>query len=523
MRLEPLATGESRYVDFNDKFIRRDLARVQEVILRSVANHRRVLIISGNGVGKSYIVALLKLAFAYTNEDSVVLGTSSTYSQYVDTMWRPLIEMQKDLKKIGLPGRLIGGKAPQLELDDDWYIKVVSPRKPDELEGRHASDVLVVIEEADKPYITDEHFSSAASSVTDSGDRMVAIANPPKDESNVVYEKMQSDRWHVIQFSSFDSHNVLYDMGEEDTYIPGLVDLPLLAEDWENWHGEQWPGAEKAWNRREYPGITELVDMYERGEMERESIVELLRPGFNHVKHAHEERKDLAEDWYRRRAGVIPPDTAQTFRPFTLEHVSDAVDAKMSRPTSKPLAAGYDVARQGGDWNVLACRYDDTIHVYDRWRGVDHNVNYRMVTAALRQWGEPPIAVDASGEGSATADRIAQRHNVRRFKFGEKATQSQSYKLKWDEALWYLGKFMKNGGTIGGHKDIEKELSAAAREITYSEKYYSSRKDQVIEMTPKEAVKERLGHSPDILDAILMCNHIGSAKAGERSGERLTW
>ena len=526
MTLEPLKRDEDRYIDFNDKFMHQELSAVQRKILRTVANNRRTMVISGNGVGKSYIIAFLKLAFVYSNVDSTGLGTSGSYSQYIDTMWRPLEEMHKHLKKLGLPGETKGGNAPRLEIDDDWFIKVVSPKHPDEIEGRHANYVLVVIEEADKPYITDQHFESAGSSVTDSGDRMVAIANPPRDESNVVYDKMHSDRWATVQFSSFDSHNVQYDIGNEENRIDGLVDLPTLADDWESWHTDRWPEAAKTWTDMygsEYPGVAELLNSVERGHMSHEEVVEILLPGYDEARYAHEERTDLSESWYRRRAGVIPPDTAQVFRPFTLEDVRAAFDPNMSQPDGIPIGVGYDVARQGGDWNVLSCRYDDKIWVHDRWQGVDHNANYRMLTSNLRHWRDPPFGIDAQGEGSGTADRIAERHPTRRYKSGEKAAEAQRFKFKWDESLWYLGQFMKNGGTIGGHDNIEEELAAAAREIQIIEKHYGSRNATVMEMTPKDKIKARLGRSPDILDSVLIANWIAAGQSGERGTERLTW
>ena len=83
-------------------------------------------------------------------------------------MWRPLKDMFGDAqKKYGLPGQTKGGNRPMLELDDEWYAKIISPRDPGELEGRHNADVLVVIDEADKKPVTEEHFDSAGSSITD--------------------------------------------------------------------------------------------------------------------------------------------------------------------------------------------------------------------------------------------------------------------------------------------------------------------------------------------------------------------
>jgi len=259
--------GPDRYINFAEEVLGVRLAEQQKQILRAVVEHDRIIVMCGNGVGKSYIVAVLKLAFLETNLDSTVLGTSGSYSQYVDAVWRPMKKLHKQAKQcVGLPGETYDAQQPTLEVDDDCFAKVVSPRDPGDLEGRHAANVLVVIEEADKQYITKEHFDSAGSSVTDENDRMIAICNPPEDETDVVYDKLNSDRWHTIQFNSLDSHNVRVEAGEiDDEKIPGLVELSTIKADWEEWNGEEFPGLEEA-------------------------------------RTAHERRDDLDTRWYRRRA-----------------------------------------------------------------------------------------------------------------------------------------------------------------------------------------------------------------------------
>jgi hypothetical protein len=206
--------GRDRYVHFAEDVLNHRLAATQKRILRALTEHERILVMSGNGVGKSYTAAVAMLAYLATNVDATVLGTSGSYSQFVDAAWRPLKSLHGDAKeRVGLPGKPLDGGQPELRIDDEWFAKIVSPRDPGDLEGRHAEHMLVVIEEADKQYITPEHFDSAGSSITDGNDRMLAVCNPPEDESNVVHAKRESDRWHTIQFSSFDSHNVAVDAG----------------------------------------------------------------------------------------------------------------------------------------------------------------------------------------------------------------------------------------------------------------------------------------------------------------------
>jgi hypothetical protein len=515
MRPAQYKGGDDRYVDFGRDFIGLRFADTQRRILRACARHQRVMIVSGNGVGKSYAVAALILAFLYTNPDSTVMGTSGTYSQFIDTMWRPMKNMWKELQDKGLPGRKLEG-SPEIRVEDDWYAKVVSPRDPGNVEGRHADDILVVIEEADKKNIDDRHFESAGTSITDSSDRMVAIANPPSDESNIVYEKMNSDRWHTIQFSSFESHNVKVDAGLVDAeIIDGLVGLCTLADDWEAWNERSWPRAPEQWDG-DYPGAYAIKNKLEHGDIDREQAVSTFRPGFKVVR---QDDHDLDERWFRRRMGEIPPDTAAVYRPFTVADVDAAVEATTDVEPYRGI--GWDVARKGGDWNVI-CAYDGhTIEVVERWKGADHVAGYDVFREYARPHRDARLAIDAQGEGSGKADDAKQEFGSRvtRFNAGAKPAEEQKFYDKWAEGLYHLGQAL-DGGAVTGDK-IDEELRIAAREVSFSEKYYASRDSEVLKATSKDVIKDRLGRSPDVLDAAMQA--VWAVDAQMNTIKELTW
>lgn len=519
--------GEDRYVRFAEDFLGMKVSEQQKKILRAVATNSHVLVVGANGFGKSYIIAALCDSFIATNPDSVGLGTSGSYSQFVDTMWNPMKSMAKQLRdEHGLPVSVYDGNQPKLEFDDQWFFKVVSPRDPGDLEGRHASDVLVVIEEADKQYITEEHFDSAGSSVTDMNDRMIAVANPPEDESNIVYELMQNDsRWETLQFSSFDAHNVQLDLGNiDDERIPGIVDLITIADDWEAWNDEPWPKAEEQWPDDDYPGVSELKDRVQDGILQREELVSILEPGATKAEFAHKERDDLDKRWYRRRAGVQPPDSATVFRPFTVQDVEEAYEREADVSTITPQGIGLDVARKGGDNNVLCAKHSDVVRVHDRWKGVDHNTNEKKVKAQISGWAGVDMAIDAQGEGSGLADRVSTFHDeVIRFNAGQEAAENTEYYDRWTEGLYKLGQFLRDGGTFKSRR-LREELLAAAREVEIEEKYYSSREDTVFKASPKDDVKEHLGRSPDLLDSAYMAVWAASGAAEhDKERQRLTW
>jgi hypothetical protein len=486
--------GPERYIRFAEDVLELDLSDEQERILRALAEHERVLIQSGNGVGKSFGVAIAKLAFVATNLDSTVLGTSGSYSQYVDAVWRPMKQLHRDAKeRVGLPGQCHDGGQPTLEIDADWFAKVVSPRDPGDLEGRHADQVLVIIEEADKAYIEAEHFDSAGSSVTDDEDRMIAICNPPRDETNIVAKKRASDRWHVIQFSTLDSHNVRVDAGEIDgEKIPGLTDLGTVVDDWEAWNDEPWPGLEQA-RRWSEPDSDQF-------------------------------REDLDERWYRRRAGVIPPEGAEAHRPFTRE----IVDAAWERSApDDPLverdaiATGVDVARSG-DRTVMATVAGDVLTIDYERQGTNHLDQADDLSDELQQGpggGKQPIAVDAVGEGSGLEDILAERFpSTIRFGAGSTPKAGTEFYDCWAEGLYLLGQWLQDGGVIQ-HRGLYEELMVAARVLEFEERHYASRGDsgaEVLKLTPKADLKERLGRSPDLLDAAMQAVWARDAKGPDR-------
>jgi hypothetical protein len=329
--------------------------------------------------------------------------------------------------------------------------------------------MLVTVEEADKPDITREHFDSAESMLTGPEDRILAVGNPPRDETNVAYELRESDRWHTVQFSSFDSHNVRVDAGElEADRVPGLVDLATVRDDWENWNGEAWPGLGAA-------------------------------------REAHKVNDSLDERWFRRRAGVIPPAGAAAHRPFDVATVQAAYDRAAADAGETPSAVGIDVARSG-DRTVMVGVHGDALRVHYSEPGADHRTQTRRLQALLDEWRTPDIAVDAVGEGSGLADTLATNYDdVERFKAGAEAVAGEEYRDCWTEGLAELGTFLEDGSIADDR--LREELLAAGRTIEYEETYLSNRGPSgaaVLDATSKAGVKERLGRSPDHLDAALM-------------------
>lgn len=457
-------TGPDRYIDAAEDWFEVTLTKEQKEILRSVAENQYTLVQSANGAGKTFSTVCLALSFFFRHYPSSVVVTSGTYGKLKRTFCA-------DAEKLHINHSPFGewkwSPNPHLDIEDtpEWQMEVASPEDAGELEGIHNENLLAVVEEADKDGVDEQVIDSMDSLLSDEQDKMLVICNPPEDESNVVYDLANDPNYNMLQYSTFDSHNVQVERGNrEGQKVMGLAGLTKLKKKWRSFNNEEWPGYDTA-------------------------------------KNAHLERDDLDTRWYRRFAGVMPPEGASKYKPFSLSLVKEGYD-QSAEPSGDVISMGLDVARDGGDFNVLTLRYPDHYEIAERWQGVDHNAGYRLMTGYCRRH-PVPVAVDAQGEGSGLADRLMEKHEVIRFKSQEQASQSGKFKDKWAEGLFDIGQFLKDEGTFSNSR-LNEEMCIAARIVQFKEKHYSSRNATVLKATPKRKIKKELGRSPDVLDSVLM-------------------
>ncbi|ADD05225.1 uncharacterized protein Nmag_1649 [Natrialba magadii ATCC 43099] len=466
----------------------------QAQICRGIAANERLLVVTANGLGKSYILAAITIVWLTVRYPACSFATSGTERKMKRTYCKPVENLHGDAR-VPLPGEY-KSRPERIEIDGEpeHFFEAASPQDAGELEGVHAAYTLAIIEEADKKDVDAEVLDAMKSLVTDEQDRIIAIANPPKDETNSIYPILDeqddpTSKWEVLEFSSFDSHNVQVELGNvDDEKVDGLASLHKIQDDWEDYNKEPWPGAETART------------------LSAPKLDADGNPVFSHsdaLEDNPEFRTDLDQRWYRRRAGIIPPGGASKNRPFTIDDVN-AAWGRDWQPVGRPQATGIDVARDGGDrtpvisvdGDVLEVRYEEPCH--------DYTAHADDVTDVLEDDPDNPMPIDAVGEGSGFADIMHQRFpETIRFKSLGVAEDSANYKDCWAEGVALLGKWLQNGGSIND-RTLREELLVAARTLEYEETHIGSRGtngEDVLKLTPKEKVKERLGRSPDYLDA----------------------
>lgn len=487
--------GSQAYVEWINDYLDVSLTDPQREIIETIHRNQKTLVVAGNGFGKSYVLACFSLAYLFVNYPTSVLATSGTYPKLRRTYCRPIESLHQDS---WLPGRYLRSNPPRIVIDSEPEVfwEATSPGDAGELEGVHNEYTLGIVEEADKQNVTEEIFDSLDSLLTDANDKLVAVANPPRDETNVVYDLMDAPDWELRQYSSFQSHNVIAETNHPDPYvrdedgelvfqqeinypklkpeledemIPELVRLSQIKQDWEAWNGEEWPGVNEAINS--------------------------------------DEREDLDVRWYRRRLGVISPQAADVIRPFSVEDVESAFEAEPANVSATPDGLGWDVVRGGdnsGDQNAVAGVWGRDLRILDWWRGADHLENEEKMRDMLETNWSATCAVDTVGVGSESADRLDVFYpNVRRFNASSNAFDDMQYSNKWTEGLCLLGEYLRDGGSFRSTR-LREELLTAARVVELNERYNSRTDTTRFKATSKAKIKKRLGRSPDLLDAMYM-------------------
>jgi len=481
------------YIEWIDDWLGIQLTPPQQEMIRAVCNNQKTLIIGANGFGKTFCLVAFSLAFFFLNRESVVMATSGTFGKMQRTYCKPIRRIHESTW--GLPGRyMLSSSTIRIEGYPEMYLTATSPGDPGELEGVHAENLMGIIEEADKPGINEKHFDSMESLLVDQRDKLLVSANPPRDAGDVVNEKMEDPTWTVKEFSSFDAWNVQVEMNHPDPYqkdedgnpieqagwyklkpevedkmVNGVVRLSQIKADWESWNGEAWPGLEEA----KLSG----------------------------------DREDLDVRWYRRRLGMRPPELAVVHRPYTVDQLDSAFSREPAKVTATPTGLGLDVARGGGDKNVLIGVFGREIRVLDIWdlkTGETHIDSAARVKDNIHASWDCRLAIDAVGEGSGLSDMINEWYpNVYRFNNGANAIQSDKYDNKWTEANAEFGKLLRDGGSFK-HNKLREELRTGARVLEYTVSFTKSKGYDFLRLNPKRDVKKRLGHSPDMLDAAVM-------------------
>ena len=159
-----------------------------------------------------------------------------------------------------------------------------------------------------------------------------------------------------------------------------------------------------------------------------------------------------------------------------------------------PRVMGVDVARFGDDSSVIFKRQGLVAFEPIIIRKFDSTAVADRVAIEIAAFKPEAVFID-SGAGQGVIDRLhLLGMDVTEVPFGGAAIEAQHLNRRM-EMWWELGKWLKAGGAIPPITQLQADLCAPTFGFTPAGKKY---------LEPKEKVKERIGRSPDLADALAL-------------------
>lgn len=200
---------KTRPVEWVEIFLGVKLWSKQKDILRALVDYPRVSVVSGHGVGKSFTAGVALLWYFFTHTDSICLVTGPNNRQVkMAVMMNALKLAHSSPFPELLPMRLYKEEI-RMEIDGvaqhDWLIYGFAADNPDAVQGIHAENLFLVVDEASG---VDEGIYDAAMSLgqTDNA-RVLLIGNPMYKTGFFAESHRGRGDYHCMKISVLDSPN----------------------------------------------------------------------------------------------------------------------------------------------------------------------------------------------------------------------------------------------------------------------------------------------------------------------------
>ena len=372
----------------------------QVEVLNALAEHRRVAVKAGNGLGKGFCAAVAVLWFIHTHQDAAIaLSTAPTFRQVRHILWRQIHRLYRPAAET------LGGKMldTRWELSDDRYAMGLSADSADQFQGFHSPNVFIVVDEAEG--VGDEIYE-AIESVMTSADPLLLLIGNPTTMTGAFRRAFHEERsiYCNITISALDSPNV--QAGR--VVIPGLTTSRWIEERQQIW-GEENPV-------------------------------------------------------YRARVlGEFPEQGENTLLKLSdIEMAANRPVVIAAGPNTEEVILAVDVARFGSDRSVILRRRGDCIEDIRVLRQMDTMQLAGWVSAAIRECNPAQVYVDEIGVGAGVVDRLRELgHPVRGVNVAHKARQDGLFVNLRAEGYWTLRQRFTSGSiSIPADNQLVGELSA---------------------------------------------------------------
>lgn len=478
------------------------LTAKQREILESVRDNRITNVQAGFGVGKTFLASLLVLWWVFS-VGGVCVTTAKTKRQVERLFWGEV------RKKYDERAWLLGGTRTETRviLSERYHAWgfTASEYSEESATGAHDAKLLAIMDEANG--ISKEIDSAFRGWTAGADNRGLRIGNPTKDGTPFARHCQRSS----IQISCFDHPNVTwaYDHNHE---MPAKISKAVMD-------------GEELKPRKEWPKWCQVED---------------LIPGAVSVEYLEDLRSDPmvgpgSPYWDSRVLGNFPSDASTSLVPRSWFKAAraryDSNPGKWeSEAAEMPWTHGLDVGDGVDDHCLTSRRGDLLLDIQVRGTKGDRRDNSRAValvvavhdgSVALGPARPGVVHVDTGGVGSGVMSAILTDDDlnidVREIFFGARPTSSKRrklFRLLRDQMLWGLRSRFQEGniavaplGTKLEHR-LQEELATIEWELDLAGRIMIEKKD---------AIKKKLGYSPDVVDSAAMAFHVSGPRTTKSS------
>lgn len=163
------------------------------------------------------------------------------------------------------------------------------------------------------------------------------------------------------------------------------------------------------------------------------------------------------------------------------------------------LVFGVDVARSAvGDRSCIVMRRGPRIEQVLTWRGIDNMALATRIAQEIVDRSPAAVFIDQGG-GGGVIDRVRQLgHQVVEVPFGGSASDPTKWANRRAEMWWRMAEWVRTYGQL----PTEQRAPGLAAELAAPTFWHDAKDRWCLE--PKDQIKERIGASPDIADALAL-------------------
>lgn len=441
----PWGKGQLRGMNGPDEWQIEQLNHLKDALQSGATMHDviRMATASGHGIGKSCFVAWIILWAICTYADTRGVVTANTDTQLRTKTWAELAKwyhMCAFRPWFELTATAIISKQPGH--DKTWRIDAIpwSESNPEAFAGLH-----------------------------NQGKRILVIF----DEASAIHDKI----WEVIEGAMTDKDTEIFWIcfGNPTRNVGRFYDcFGRLRKRWKTWH------------------------------IDSRTVAISNKSQLNQWVEDYGEESDFVKVRVR---GLFPSASSNQLIPRHL--VESAIERE--KPEHNPMLSriaiiGVDVARFGGDASAIAVRSGNDMFRLEKHYGLDgYELGYKVACIYDELIGKLGfekvyINVDVGGVGASPRDFL-YHHGYAAYttevNFGAAAENKTKYKNKRAEMWGEMRDWLQDGSLV--NNDLTEELL----EDLISPEYFVTPGEQ-IQLESKEDIKERIGRSPDLGDAVAL-------------------